>query len=422
MMATFNLIQEFLFKDVSLWGDLKAPVLSWMGAFGILLLFLCFVGKLVWEVRRTERPFGRIRPALTSLPVLADGMDEKRLKALSAAMQKEPMFRQPWGEFRETLLMDHVKWYQSPRIFNTRLAEEFFTQDSLLGTRINMSFYNYVPAVLTGIGLLLTFVAFFIGLSKLHADGQTITGIQGLINGLSGKFLTSIVGLVGATLFALIEKPLVYRLLSTHQEFVGLLNGVFPRRTTDQILTEINLHQSEQLRVLKYLGLDFTQHFKKALADSLALPITDLTTALRGFKNNQAQEPWDALRHMGGEVTRALPGIGAALGDQLAQTMKAALSTRAESDENSRTALECLVTHLTNAIADQQARMVAQTQALHQRLAEAFTKLEASAETQQLALSRLVEVFDRGASETHPGSAASDPGPADHALQKATQW
>ena len=42
-------------------------------------------------------------------------------------------------------------------------------------------------------------------LRELHADGHTIDGIPGLINGLAGKFLTSIVGLIGVAVWSLVN-------------------------------------------------------------------------------------------------------------------------------------------------------------------------------------------------------------------------
>lgn len=83
---------------------------------------------------------------------------------------------------------------------------------------------------------MLTFLAILIGLSKLHADGSHIVGIQGLINGLAGKFLTSIVGLLCANLFVLLEKSAMHRLATTQQQFVTMVDELFPRKTMEQML------------------------------------------------------------------------------------------------------------------------------------------------------------------------------------------
>lgn len=63
-------------------------------------------------------------------------------------------------------------------MFATRTAAEFFPRD-LLNSRLNLAFYHQFPVVDYGGGLLFTFLAILIGLSKLHADGSHIVGIQG---------------------------------------------------------------------------------------------------------------------------------------------------------------------------------------------------------------------------------------------------
>ena len=89
----------------------------------------------------------------------ATRIDCDDLNTLETAMQKEPMFRQPWVQFRKTLILEHVPWFVEPRIFSTRRAEEVFTQDTLLSHRVNLAFYSQLPSLVTGIGLLLTFLA-----------------------------------------------------------------------------------------------------------------------------------------------------------------------------------------------------------------------------------------------------------------------
>ena len=114
-------------------------------------------------------------------------------------------------QYRKTLLIEHVPWFKQPRVFSSRRAEEFFTPEVVL-RGVDLGWTAQVPGLITGLGLLLTFVALATGLSRLHADGAGITGIAGLVNGLAGKFLTSIVGLVCANVFLLLERPTVRRL------------------------------------------------------------------------------------------------------------------------------------------------------------------------------------------------------------------
>ncbi len=277
MTNTFSL-WEFLSRDVAFLGGPSSPMLSWLGVFGILLFFLWHVMKLKKEVTSVQQGFERVRPALMSLVHERGDVDGDRftlrpekgtatqanrrvdptmrsdcndLQRLDVEMNQEPLFREAWAQYRMTLVLEHVPWFVEPRLFSTRRAEDVLTQEALMGNRVNLAFYSQFPSLVTGIGLLLTFLALFVGLGKLHAEGSEIVGIQGLINGLAGKFLTSIVGLMVANLWTFIEKPTVSRLLHAHHTFLGLIDQLFPRKTMEQMLEQLTSidgqQQSEQV-------------------------------------------------------------------------------------------------------------------------------------------------------------------------------
>jgi hypothetical protein len=253
---------EFLSQDVALFGGLHSPLLSWFGSCGLLVFFLWHVGRLTTAISIVQRCYDRVWPTLVRLtngrkglqsdwltiPGLSDSkktphhphsqsdrIDLDDLQTLDKAMREETRLQQAWLHFRKSFVVERTAWFIEPRVFSTRTAADFFPRD-LLNGRLNLSFYHQFPSLITGIGLLLTFLAILIGLSKLHADGSHIVGIQGLINGLAGKFLTSIVGLVCANLFVLIEKSALHRLATTQQQFVTMVDELFPRKSMEQML------------------------------------------------------------------------------------------------------------------------------------------------------------------------------------------
>lgn len=254
---------ELLTRDVAPLGSLSAPLVSWCGSVGLTIFFLWQIVRLHQHTARSAHPFGRVSRCLEQLaqerlqldqesftvhppgevkrrpqdlqPRL-DRRDGKDFQLIDMTFQREPWLLPAWKQYRKTLVTEQVAWYIEPRIFSSRSAQELFSLETIFRGRLNLAWYQQVPSLLTGIGLLLTFIALLVGLSKLHADGHGIAGIQGLINGLAGKFLTSIVGLVCATLFTLIEKPLMFRLLSAHQQCTHLIDDLFPRKTLEQIL------------------------------------------------------------------------------------------------------------------------------------------------------------------------------------------
>ncbi|SPP66824.1 conserved membrane hypothetical protein [Nitrospira lenta] len=254
---------QLLTQDVAPWGALSAPLISWYGSAGLTIFFLWQITRLYQLSTQTAQPFARVTRCLHTLaqerlqldqdgltfpppgvvkgraqdsPPPLDRRDGKDFQLINATFQREPWLSPSWKQYRKTLVTEQVAWYIEPRIFSSRSAQELFSLETIFRGKLNLAWYQQVPSLLTGIGLLLTFIALLVGLSKLHADGHGIAGIQGLINGLAGKFLTSIVGLVCATAFTLIEKPLMFRLFSAHQQCIHLIDDLFPRKTLEQIL------------------------------------------------------------------------------------------------------------------------------------------------------------------------------------------
>lgn len=254
---------QLLTQDVAPLGALSAPLVSWYGSTGLTIFFLWQVARLYQLSTQTAQPFARVTRCLDKLaqerlqldqdgltlnppgalksrtqepPPHLDRRDGKDFQLIDTTFQREPWLSPAWKQYRKTLVTEQVAWYIEPRIFSSRSAQELFSLETIFRGKLNLAWYQQVPSLLTGIGLLLTFIALLVGLSKLHADGHGIAGIQGLINGLAGKFLTSIVGLVCATAFTLIEKPLMFRLFSAHQQCTHLIDDLFPRKTLEQIL------------------------------------------------------------------------------------------------------------------------------------------------------------------------------------------
>jgi hypothetical protein len=293
-------IAEWLSRDVALWGGLYSPLLSWIGA-GALILFalwqavwlhadvqaariLCVdiddsLAQLLKERRATHRdPLAPNHHTFRSKPLEHNNSrDCDDLGILDRLMELDPAMSQAWAHYRKTLVLEEVAWFQEPRIFSTRHAEECFSFDRLFARRVHYAWYSHVPSFLTGISLLLTFVALLMGLSHLHADARGIQGLQGLINGLAGKFLTSIVGLLCANVFSLIEKRASVRLVTAHHELIDSLEGLFPRKMMEQWLEE----QNGSAAIMKDKERNVGRPDLDASLHHLGLMIQDLTMAVK---------------------------------------------------------------------------------------------------------------------------------------------
>ena len=306
-----TVIWAFLTRDISLWGGLHSPALSWFGAAGMILYFAWHVGRLLHGVSGARRAFQRIQPDLIDLTetrrrLYGDGQwlkartpagsnrarggaaaltctDLDDVQKLDTTLQQEPLFRQPWAHYRKTLVVERGPWFIEPRIFSTCPAAEFFSQEGLFTERLNLAFYHQLPSLMTGIGLMLTFMAILVGLSKLHAEGSNIVGIDGLINGLAGKFLTSIVGLICANVMVVIEHRVVGRLTHLHYQVLDVIDELFPRKTLEQMVENLAMPSESDRASAGRPTLNLGDARVSTSADHLSPALTALTAAVRSL-------------------------------------------------------------------------------------------------------------------------------------------
>ena len=330
-----SVIWEFLSRDVALWQGLHSPMLSWIGSGALVIFFVWHVARLVASVATVQRCYARLWPTLQklatgrktlgtewiSIQALAEANKQSRqqivrpsridlddLQALDTAVRREPLLERAWFHYRKTFIVERTAWFIEPRVFSTRASSEFFSQD-VLSTRLNVAFYHQLPSLITGIGLLFTFLAILIGLSKLHADGSHIVGIQGLINGLAGKFLTSIVGLICANLFVLIEKSVLHRFTVGQQQFLATMDELFPRKTMEQMLENFNPSAQPQSASIPAAGPaapDLSDRLTTSLNDRLNPAITSLTMAVNSLMKRDENERAPVYERLADEVARAI--------------------------------------------------------------------------------------------------------------------
>lgn len=326
---------EWLTRDVTVIGGLQSPVLSWIGATGILILCLWHSAVLIRGLLQIQGTLARfhssvaplvlarqqvskdwlIIPALAKKRARLDVSSETRrdlddLHTLDRTVRSEQDFSRDWFSYRKTLAVEQSAWFLEPTVHSQRSASEFFSFESLCAAHLNVRFYRQLPAFMTGMGLMFTFLAILIGLSKLHANGSEIDGIQGLINGLSGKFVTSIVGLACANAFTLLEHSFWHRLDNRHRECISLLDEMFPQRATDQHSQGPPSPNGSPAAIATPIRSDTAHQLVEAVQQRLGSTVAALTSAaeaLTALQSKPAPMKFDDLpAEIGHEVQRAL--------------------------------------------------------------------------------------------------------------------
>jgi hypothetical protein len=334
-MDSFTALWEWLTRDVTVVGGLQSPVLSWIGAVGILALCLWHSAVLLRGLLQIQGTLGRFHlsvaplvlarqqvskdwlviPALAKKQARLDVSSETRrdlddLHTLDRAVRSEQDFTRDWFSYRKTLAVEQSAWFLEPTVHSQRSASEFFSFESLCAAHLNVRFYRQLPAFMTGMGLMFTFLAILIGLSKLHANGSEIDGIQGLINGLSGKFVTSIVGLACANAFTLLEHSFWHRLDNRHRECISLLDEMFPQRATDQHSQGVPSPNGSPAPIVTPIRNDTAHQLVEVVQQRLGSTVAALNTAVQAITALQSKHTAmkfdDLPAEIGHEVQRAL--------------------------------------------------------------------------------------------------------------------
>lgn len=248
-------------------------VLHW-GIGGTLgLAALCFIAffwvpglRLGHELRRAEKALGGLHG---QGPVLKLDQIEK-LAMVSKSLQH------CWTEFRETLhpqrtlsatgVMDVSRWRA------TAMAGGFFTEATLVDTRLRTEFFRHLPGILTGLGIIGTFLGLIVGLQDFQVSSDADTAqrsLQGLLKAVGEAFILSLTAIFLAMVVTFFEKVIVSNRYADVERLCGLIDGLFESGAGEEYLA----------RLVEASETSATQaaHIKDALVSDLKSILTDLT-------------------------------------------------------------------------------------------------------------------------------------------------
>ncbi len=371
LRSLFEDVWRVVSQDVTIVGGIQSPMLSWIGVTGILTLFLWHGTMLLRSLSKLRRILSRFYSSVLPLVVarqqvvkdwlVIPNLAKKRvhpnetsearrdlddLQALDRTFRAEPALVKEWLSYRKTFAVEQSVWFLEPTVHGQRSATEFFSFEVLCAGQLNVRFYRQLPSFLTGIGLLFTFIAILIGLSKLHANGPQIEGIQGLINGLSGKFVTSIVGLACANVLTLLENSMWHSLESQHRRCLSLLDELFPQKAADYHAQPMNGAPASMISPIRNDGTTQLVEIMQQRLSSTVTALNSATQTLTALNSKQLPTKLDDLpSEIAHEVQRALRPIMNPLLEAV-QDLTRAINNQSSSVQLSQSEIETMFQEL----------------------------------------------------------------------------
>lgn len=183
--------------------------------------------------------------------------------------------------------------------FLTDPANEVLPFETLT-SELRKDVYRTLPGVLTGAGLTLTFIAILTALYGVHYDKantvEPITGIDILINGLSGKFLSSVVALLCSILFTFWEHSQSASLRKGYAETINTLRSVIPRLTTARILLDIRKSSADASVEVAHISADVVSRFTDAINEHVVPQLsTSMANGIAGAFHQQLSPTLDKM-------------------------------------------------------------------------------------------------------------------------------
>ena len=266
------------------WGDAINNHFAFVFVYGILLSFLiCLVIFLVQTIRRR-----RLIDGLTQKVLNYDRPPQPRIKQeLKREFDRKREFAEAWQEFEDSLIKRERNENEEV-MYKTDEASLFFSEERLLEQHLNLRFWNSVPALFVGLGILGTFVGLVWGLIPFSDIDFTQTvqiqsAIRELLSGVSTAFVTSVWGMLTSLLFNVLEKWRVGRVSRAIAELQRALDRLFTLTTQEEISFRQEDELSQQTAALKSFSTDLANDIKSAMAEGRQEILSELNKTVEAF-------------------------------------------------------------------------------------------------------------------------------------------
>jgi hypothetical protein len=308
----------------TLWG-LTAPWFAWVAALVLLIFPLLALIYLWWRVRdesrRLEEATKRVEQLRSRFPLGArNGLLVAAFNQLAEVFSKSSPLQRPWISFAANVVSRRQSSGEE-QYWASEGAESAFSEEAVYGSRINLGFFASLPGIVTGTGLLCTFLAILVALLDVKiTETQQITGLDLLIQGLSGKFVSSIAALVSATTFLFCERLLLHRLTRARLELIAGLNAFVPRLTSAKLLADVQRDISEQSIAFRSFNADLSTKLKQGFSESLGPTIQRMVETIEELNNHLRATETHKQESITGSVSNLVQSLQQSITSSL-QTM-----------------------------------------------------------------------------------------------------
>ena len=286
-----------------------------------------------------------------------------------------------WTEFVETLILPAKS--EDP-IRNTSEVSRYLNDATIVFPRISSGFFQAVPNLLTGFGILGTFLGLAAGVGAAKSglsseDARQITAaLQQLLGGASLAFWTSIVGIGCSIFFVFVERFASRRLHIALVKWVGAIESRVERVTSEDVALKQLAEAKRTTKQLEQFNTELIFSLQQALEEKIAGRLSPqlerLLEEVQGLRQDRATDSGQMIEQALVRFTDALQEKTgsqfedmAATVDHLNRNLKESADALAQTQLDVRGALDSVLRAVGTAV---DTGTTAMTETLQQSLGE----------------------------------------------------
>ena len=304
----------------------------------------------------------------------------------------EETFGLPWTEFVETLILPESE--SDDPIRNTSEVSRYLNDATIIFPRISSGLYHAVPNLLTGVGILGTFLGLAAGVGAASSGlsssipTEITAALQQLLGGASLAFSTSIAGISASICFLIVERFATRKLHKALDKWVVAIESRLKRVTPESVA----LQQLEQARrttaQLERFNSELIFSLEKALdekiAGRLSPQLDQLLEAVERLRTDRSTDSGQMINDALDRFTAAMRDRAGSQFDEMAsivadlnRTLQDSVSGLAQSQQDARTALDSVLSTVRTSMDDSASAM---NKSLQESLGEITSAVAAASE------------------------------------------
>ena len=293
----------------------------------VYVIFVVFAICLVVFLRKTIRRSRLIDRLIKKVSEYNRPAKPDALHPLKEAFDSNKETKEMWQEFEDSLITRQHDENQEQIVYKTDESSFFFSEERLLGRYVNLRFWNSVPSILVGLGILGTFVGLVSGLVPFSGINFSQTdkireAIQDLLSGVSTAFVTSVWGMFLSLVFNWLEKWRVGKVSQKIGELQRALDELFTLTIQEEIAFRQADELAQQTQALKAFSTDLANEIKSAMAQGRQEIIAEFRNAPETFSNAIGEQLTPSLNHLNSAVTDSTTTLKSTMEDGNQQVLQ----------------------------------------------------------------------------------------------------